>query len=564
MWKHLGNTVWCVSLRFRNFSLQFLFGVAMCSVVFLSACGGGGSKLPAAPTLVSVSVSPQNGSVAAGLTQQYKATGNYSDGTSQTLNTVTWATSNAAIATVNSSGLVTTIKQGAVNVSATSGTTSSSTPLTVSPAYLVSISVSPQNPSIFTRQTEQFAATGSYTDGSTQTLTSVTWTSSSTDVATINATGLATGFVTGNSTIGATSGTVNGSTTLTVTTPAIPALSYVLGATFASGGTNPSGVVVADFNGDGKPDIAVSNQGTNTIAVFLNDGSGGFGAAPISTTVQTTSAIGAIANGDFNEDGKVDLVVTVNDTQTIVLLGNGDGTFNQQPAIANATGFLQCKVADLNGDGHQDLVLAYNGGMAVSLGKGDGTFGPAGGVPPATPPPTSAGTTYFSVAVADFNGDGKLDIAAPDAGSPNDGVGTLDFWPGNGDGTFGNPTSVALFSTFPGSIASGDFNGDGKQDVLIGFPTAAAVVFGNGDGTFDVSLAGTEFVYSNTLLTTSGGVYVLAAPLAKDGRIDGVTSDFNLGVVQIAFNGAIGQPPRRMEFSHFLFRPEPRPLQRAI
>lgn len=58
---------------------------------------------------------------------------------------------------------------------------------------------------------------------------------------------------------------------------------------------------------------------------------------------------------------------------------------------------------------------------------------------------------------------------------------------------------------------------------------------------FNVSLAGTEFVYSNTLLTTSGGVYVLAAPLAKDGRIDGVTSDFNLGVVQIALNGAIGQ-----------------------
>ena len=450
----LGKVSLCGSVRSMVKSVRTL-GIALCGSWFLVACGG--ASAPAPPTLQSISVSPQNSTVVAGLTQQFSATGHFSDGSSNTMSSVTWASSDASVATINSTGLLTAVKQGAVSVSATSGNASGSTGLTVTAA--------PQP------------------------------------------------------------------------------LSYLAGPALTSGIGHPKGVVVADFNGDGKPDIAVSNFDTNTIAVFLNDGSGNF-SAPVVTTVQLTSSlglnVGSLAVGDFDQDGKADLVVaTIAGSQvSIVLLGNGDGTFRQQPPIPNSFGFLRAKVVDLNGDGHQDLVFALDGSLAVSLGKGDGTFGAMTVLPSGSFP-----GLYLGLAVADFNGDGKLDIAASDFGSGSGGLGTLVFYAGNGDGTFANPTAVTLsFSSFPGSLASGDFNSDGKQDVLIGFPNVAVISSGNGDGTFNLAQNNLEFVYSGTFQTpTMNSVTVFATALTKDGKVDAVTSDFNTGALQIALNGALGQ-----------------------
>lgn len=328
-----------------------------------------------------------------------------------------------------------------------------------------------------------------------------------------------------------------------------PNVTYSPGPTLQSGGTHPKGIVVADFNGDGKLDVAVSNFDQNTIAVFLNSGPGVFAppmTAPIITSVQLDSSlglnIGSLAVGDFNEDGIPDLVVaTIAGSQvSIVLLGNGDGTFRQQPPIPNSFGFFHAKVVDLNGDGHQDLVFAMNGSLGVSLGNGDGTFGAMVGLPPGSFP-----GTYFGLAVADFNGDGKLDIAATDFGSVFGGFGTLVFYAGNGDGTFAAPTAVTLqISSFPGSLASGDFNGDGKQDLLIGFPSSAFIVFGNGDGTFNQSFDSLQFVYFGNFSTfTTNSVTVFATALTKNDKVDAVTADFNTGTLQIALNSAIGFSP---------------------
>lgn len=539
---HANRPASYVSLCSRPKSLGVLV-IALYACWALAACGGGANSpaAPSSPALQSISVSPQSGTVAAGLTQQYSATAHYSDGSSNPMSSVTWTTSDSSVATINSAGLMTAVKQGSVTISAASQGVTGSTPATVGPPNLVSIAVSPQDPTIPALLAQQFAATGTYTDGSTQALNSATWTSETSTVATISNSGLATGVAAGTATIQATSGSISGSTTLTVTA----ALSYVAGQTLTSGIGHPKGLVVADFNGDGKPDIAVSNFDTNTIAVFLNDGTGNFG-APVVTPVQLTSSlglnVGALAVGDFNQDGKPDLVVsTIAGMQTsIVLLGNGDGTFSQQPPIPNSFGFLSAKVVDLNGDGHQDLVFALNGSIAVSLGNGDGTFGAMAVLPSGSFP-----GAYFGLTVADFNGDGKLDIAATDALSGSNDFGTLVFYAGKGDGTFANPTATSLaISSFPGSLASGDFNGDGKQDLLIGFPDAAMISFGNGDGTFDLALNSLEFIYSfNFQPPNSNSVTVFATHLTSDGQWDAVTSDYNTGTLQIALNSALGQIP---------------------
>ena len=171
-------------------------------------------------SLVSIAVTPANPSIAKGTTEQFTATGTYSNGSTQNLtSSVTWSSSSTSVATITSAGLATGVGTGTATIQATSGSVSGSTGLTVtsSSAILESIAVTPANASINSGATQQFTATGTYSNGSTQNLTSsVTWSSSSTSVATITSAGLATGVGPGTTTIQATSGSISGSTTLTV------------------------------------------------------------------------------------------------------------------------------------------------------------------------------------------------------------------------------------------------------------------------------------------------------------------------------------------------------------
>ena len=172
-----------------------------------------------APPLVSVTVAPSNPSIAAGQQQQFTATGTYGDGSQQNLtNSATWTSTAPSVATVSSAGLATAIAAGSTTIKAVSGSISGSTSLTVAAPTLVSIAVTPANPSIAAGQQQQFTATGTYSDGSQQNLTnSVSWTSTAPSVATVSSVGLATAIAAGSTTIQATSGSISGTTGLTVT-----------------------------------------------------------------------------------------------------------------------------------------------------------------------------------------------------------------------------------------------------------------------------------------------------------------------------------------------------------
>lgn len=191
----------------------------------------GATTLTVTPAaLESIAVTPANPTVARGLTQQFTATGTFSDASTQNVTaTVTWASTDTTAATIGAgTGLATAANVGTTTITATSGTVSGNTLLTVGPALLVSIAVTPANPTINAGATQQMVATGTYTDTSTQVITAtVTWFSQSPAFATVNAAGLVTGTGGGSSQVDATLGAITGSTTVTVIAPPPVVLSTV-------------------------------------------------------------------------------------------------------------------------------------------------------------------------------------------------------------------------------------------------------------------------------------------------------------------------------------------------
>ncbi|AXI03791.1 Ig-like domain-containing protein [Aquirhabdus parva] len=185
----------------------------------LAACGGGGGDGGVVTaTLQSVTVTPTSASVAAGLTQQFTATGNYSDGTSQAIASPTWTSSDQTVATIDSKGLVTSRKAGTATLTANFNGISGSTTLTVTTAKLQSITVTPASSSVAAGLTQQFTATGNYSDGTSQAIATPAWSSSDTTTATVNASGLVTSIKAGSATLTATLSGISGSAALTVTT----------------------------------------------------------------------------------------------------------------------------------------------------------------------------------------------------------------------------------------------------------------------------------------------------------------------------------------------------------
>jgi hypothetical protein len=257
----------------------------------------------------------------------------------------------------------------------------------------------------------------------------------------------------------------------------------------------PSDAVAGYFNADDHLDLAVTNEVTGTVSIFLGNGTGGF-ASPL--TVQVGAEPDSIRTGYFDQGSTVDLLVANTGTDNTpgsvnVLRGNGNGTFIYQPvyALPNNTNTIASAVAEFfNNDAYEDIVVVESDGTRrVFLGSSNGSF-QAGAVYP--------GQEFIApniVETGDFNNDSRPDLLTTNV------LGDVSIYPGNGDGTFGNAILRSLDPALFSGISVVDVNEDGNADLIANeFLGDTKVYRGLGDGTFDAGVGISSDVFDGSKL----------------------------------------------------------------
>jgi len=237
---------------------------------------------------------------------------------------------------------------------------------------------------------------------------------------------------------------------------------YNTGTTLSVSG--PGCPIAADLNGDGIPDLLFSASSLGGVGAYLGKGDGTFNLAGVSA-----SAGGVLAIGDFNHDGKLDFV----DSYNQLVLGNGDGTF-QPPAVlatglSPSGGLSWIATGDLNNDGWTDAAAIYGGSIMILLNNQHGGF---------TQTLLTASYLPSWIVLADFNRDGNLDAAA------STDLGTTYIYLGNGTGALTQQPQTVPYGFFAAQPSVGDINGDGIVDLLLPANGTLGVAYGRGDGTF--------------------------------------------------------------------------------
>lgn len=227
---------------------------------------------------------------------------------------------------------------------------------------------------------------------------------------------------------------------------------------FDPGGHFPTSVATGDFNRDGHQDLAITNFNDASVSILLGDGTGKNFKAATGSPIPVGARPTWVAVGDINGDGIPDLAVSNSSDSTVsILLGNGDGTFSAAPGspVAVGTRPISIAIGDFNNDGKLDLAVAdyTDSTVTILLGNNNGTFG--------APATFGVGGHPSSIAVADFNNDGKLDLAVVNRLSNN-----VSVLKGAGNGSFALTRNISV-GIDPPSIAVGDFNGDNETDLVV-------------------------------------------------------------------------------------------------
>jgi phospholipase C len=417
--------------------------------------------------LVSISVTPSTSSIPAGNTQQFTATGNYNNGNTQNLTAkCTWTSSSTIVATVNNAGLAKGVSQGSATITANYQTINGSANLSVTPPALVSIAVSPATATIAAGNTQQFTATGVYSDGSEQNLTgSVSWSSSANAVATIVAGGLATGEGVGTATISASLQSITGTATLTVGAPVLISLAVSpANASFAVQTTQPFTAIGIYSDGSTQNVSGSVNWSSGNAGIVTVNGQGlasavGMGSTTVTATLPTisgsalatvtgaslaeivvTPAIPSVPEG-MNEQFRATGIFTDGSTQdvtgivqwssgtpTVATISNASGTVGLATSVAQGTTTVMASAETVSGS----TMLTVTGVSLVSIA-----------ISPAAPS-VGVGVNEQLTATGTFTDGSTQNLtSAVSWSSSNAAVATIS----NTSGTVGLATSVAQGTT---------------------------------------------------------------------------------------------------------------------
>ncbi len=326
---------------------------------------------------------------------------------------------------------------------------------------------------------------------------------------------------------------------LNTTPPGATAPSFATQQTFATGST-PVFVTVADVNGDGKPDLILSNDNDKTVSVLLN--STASGAATPSFAAQQTFATGSgaqsVTTTDVNGDGKLDLIVANEGGNTVSVLlnttapGAAAPSYAAQQTFATGTTPYFVTATDVNGDGKPDLIVANFGGNTVSVLLN--TTAPGAATPSFAAQQTFAtGSSPASVTVADVNGDGKPDLIVANATDSTVSVLLNTTAPGATTPSFATQQTFAT-GVGPQSVTVANVNGDGKPDLIVA---------NFNDNTISVLLNTTvpgattpRFATQQTFAAGSGPISITAAEINGGGKPDLIVADRNDNTVSVLLN----------------------------